>query len=339
MNRSVLFSTILAILLLVPGQLFAAGEVVRVDISGKTYSFSGEPVNAMVLANGSYTFSNGTSGFYSLTDVPLNAQGKVVIHVFCNGLAPLRLAYEPIGDTIFWDAYLQKKELPSMVLEDVSCLYVTQSTARVTGFISFDGSPVSAMVLANGEYTFTSNNEPVGSFDLIVPLNSNDEVVLQAFCSGKATHRQILTPSNTKPEGFPWAGSYTLQSFHVLFDTGQELTSENADSFSGTMTIGLDGYCVQDIEVNGEPIIVSGTFIIMDEETVLITSETTSYTAEYTYNGTILTTTVSSGAVGPFTETDVWEKAAVKGVTAADTPAREAVAGAIGAGEFLIAPY
>jgi len=53
-----------------------------------------------------------------------------------------------------------------------------------------DGIPLCAMVLANGEYMFTCN--PVGEYNLYVPLDDNEQITLFAFCDGQLPFKKIL---------------------------------------------------------------------------------------------------------------------------------------------------
>ncbi len=55
-----------------------------------------------------------------------------------------------------------------------------------------DGTPLCAMVLANGQYMFSC--DPVGEYALDVPLDDNGEITLYGFCSGRAPFKEILTP-------------------------------------------------------------------------------------------------------------------------------------------------
>lgn len=48
------------------------------------------------------------------------------------------------------------------------------------------------MVLANGQYAFTGNDQ--AGFELVVPLNAQGKVTLMAFCAGLAPYRVTLTP-------------------------------------------------------------------------------------------------------------------------------------------------
>ena len=59
-----------------------------------------------------------------------------------------------------------------------------------------DGTPLCAMVLANGEYMFSCDG--TGHYDLSVPVDGNGQITLFAFADGFAPFRVVLGP-----EGFP----------------------------------------------------------------------------------------------------------------------------------------
>jgi hypothetical protein len=56
------------------------------------------------------------------------------------------------------------------------------------------GTPLCALVLANGQYMFTC--DPAGEFDLTVPLGASDEITLFGFSSGMMPFRQVITLSD-----------------------------------------------------------------------------------------------------------------------------------------------
>ena len=60
----------------------------------------------------------------------------------------------------------------------------------IYGDVTFNGDPVCAMVLANGQYMFTCSGD--GSFNLDVPLDSQEQITVYAFCSGMAPYKQII---------------------------------------------------------------------------------------------------------------------------------------------------
>ena len=58
------------------------------------------------------------------------------------------------------------------------CRFSMAQTERadINGTVTYNGTAVCAMVLANGQYMF-SCGEDLGTFDLEVPLNENGEIV------------------------------------------------------------------------------------------------------------------------------------------------------------------
>jgi hypothetical protein len=65
--------------------------------------------------------------------------------------------------------------------------------AVITGTVTYEGEPVCAMVLANGQNMFSCGSD-LGTFDLEVPLDGNGEITLCVFCSGKAPYKDIIVP-------------------------------------------------------------------------------------------------------------------------------------------------
>ena len=57
------------------------------------------------------------------------------------------------------------------------------------------GTPLCAMVLANGQYMFTC--DPAGVFSLTVPLDNNGEITLFGFCSGFSPFEEVISETST----------------------------------------------------------------------------------------------------------------------------------------------
>jgi serine protease len=81
----------------------------------------------------------------------------------------------------------------------VTILFFTSTTtvkatgyARTYGNVMFQGTPLCAMVLANGQYKFSCSGD--GSFDLNVPLDRNGEITLFSFASNFAPFKAVLKP-------------------------------------------------------------------------------------------------------------------------------------------------
>jgi hypothetical protein len=65
---------------------------------------------------------------------------------------------------------------------------------NINGTIAYDGTPLCAMVLTNGQYMFTCGDN-TGVWDLDVPLDENGEITLYGFCSGFSPFKTVLTAS------------------------------------------------------------------------------------------------------------------------------------------------
>jgi len=65
---------------------------------------------------------------------------------------------------------------------------------NINGTVTYNGTPVCTMVLANGQYMFTCSGD--GSFDLDVPLDPDTgQITVFAFCEGLAPFEQVIFPS------------------------------------------------------------------------------------------------------------------------------------------------
>ena len=57
--------------------------------------------------------------------------------------------------------------------------YAKEGWVNIYGTVKYNGSPVCAMVLANGQYKFTCSGD--GSFKLDVPLDENGQITVSLF--------------------------------------------------------------------------------------------------------------------------------------------------------------
>ncbi|MGB5993148.1 MAG: hypothetical protein WBG61_12555, partial [Desulfobacterales bacterium] len=62
----------------------------------------------------------------------------------------------------------------------------------IAGSVSLEGTPLCAMVLANGQYMFSC--DPYGEYQLSVPLDGNGEITLFVFVDGLQPYKQTLIP-------------------------------------------------------------------------------------------------------------------------------------------------
>ena len=84
---------------------------------------------------------------------------------------------------------------------DLGVLYDDQIDSdaweRISGRVGKNGTPLCAMVLANGQYMFTcKTGDDFGKYELDVPLDANGEITIQAFVSGLAPFRQTTDESD-----------------------------------------------------------------------------------------------------------------------------------------------
>ena len=187
------------------GTLFATFDNVRTaplaegweTISGSV-AYNGTPVCAMVLANGQYLFTcqpGDDFGKYVL-DVPLDKKGEITVQAFVSGLSPFRMTTDTSDlnmDIAMQPASLQSKS-PAVTTVIASNAATPAGRARITGTVALaDGTPLCAMVLANGQYMFSCNANN-GIYDLTVPLDSKGEITQFVFVSGLQPYRHTFAP-------------------------------------------------------------------------------------------------------------------------------------------------
>ncbi len=153
-------------------------------------TYNGNPECTMVLINGQYAFTCDGTGEYELV-VPLNPQGQVMVQAFCRNLAPYRQAITPAAEVTTHDVAMAKEDKPDLSVT-IDAQMVEGGQARVRGTVTHNANPLNAMVLINGQYTFTPQS--TGAYDLNVPLNPQGQVTVQVFCANMAPFRQVVTP-------------------------------------------------------------------------------------------------------------------------------------------------
>ena len=164
------------------------------NING-TVSYNGTPVCAMVLANGQYMFTCSGDGSFNV-DVPLDGNGQITVYTFCSGLSPWKQIIYP-EDGIDMQIELQASDGGQGMDVSYDLQGIDSKWIRVTGTVTYNGSPVCAMALANGQYMFTCSGD--GSFSLDVPLDSNGEITLYCFCSGLPPYKYVFTSVEISP--------------------------------------------------------------------------------------------------------------------------------------------
>jgi hypothetical protein len=157
--------------------------------------FGTTPLCALVLANGQYMFTCGDSpGLYNLT-VPLDKNGEITLYGFCAGFSPFKTVLTPEEA---WHYEIQMTRAPTDSRQIEITLQMEPGTTnpdyvRINGTVTYKGTPLCAMVLANGQSMFSCGANP-GTFDLEVPLDVNGKITLQCFCSGFAPYKHVFMP-------------------------------------------------------------------------------------------------------------------------------------------------
>ncbi len=207
------------------------GQAVEwVEVSGQVASPSGTPLCAMVLVNGSYTFSCGEeTGRYSLL-APLDEDGELQVQGFCSGRMPVSKILDPAGATgheLVLDT--AGAGVPEMEVDyTLSRAASPQGWVKVEGHVGYGETPLCAMVLVNGSYTFSCGEEP-GSFSLEAPLSGQGGLDLYGFAFGFQPYEQRLT-------GVTWGeAAAEVATGYNLFAPLQETTTYLIDNDGNTL--------------------------------------------------------------------------------------------------------
>jgi hypothetical protein len=205
-------------------------------ISGNV-TYNGEPVCAMVLANGEYMFTCSGDGSFDF-DVPLDGNGEITVFAFCSGLAPYKQVIgtgEGVGMQIAMDAGEDGQGM------DITSTLTAIDADRVniSGNVTFNGVPICAMVLANGVYMFTCSGD--GSYSLDVPLDEEGNITLFGFCEGLPPYQKVFSTSDVDPGDN--SGGGTDNSDGVAHGSGTDVTIIDGMTFSsnGYFFIPQDG--------------------------------------------------------------------------------------------------
>ena len=79
---------------------------------------------------------------------------------------------------------------------DQDCNGINKNWNTISGSVSYHGTSVCAMVLANGQYMFSCGAND-GVYELDVPLDNNGEITVQVFVSGLAPYRMTTDDSDS----------------------------------------------------------------------------------------------------------------------------------------------
>jgi carboxyl-terminal processing protease len=195
--------------------------VERTQISG-TVKYEGDPVCAMVLANGKHQFTCSGDGTFDLTDVPFDSNEEITLYAFCSGLSPYKtiLTDGKTGLEIEMSSGLARQQ-PVVTIDTFEVGVTKTGWVDISGTIeNAAGTPLCAMILLNGQYMFTC--ETVGKFSLTVPLGNDNKITLYGFCSGLMPYRETIhvhafEDFNNGSGGFQEFGPFSLSNDTLLF--------------------------------------------------------------------------------------------------------------------------
>ena len=161
-----------------------------------------EPVCAMALASGEFMFSCDPIGEFSLENLPREADGTVVRQIYADGFFPSVTTLTESGvETVTLDRAFNcpSYNLPSNPdVIPASAGKMHSIAGRV--LLQATDTPICALVLVNGAYVFSCDEE--GAYSLEFPLDANGQYKLQVYADGFApavqTFNEFDDPLNVR---------------------------------------------------------------------------------------------------------------------------------------------
>jgi hypothetical protein len=212
-----------------------------VPVTGKVM-FGDTPLCAMVLANGQNMFSCSGDGSFNLS-VPLGNNGQITLFTFATGFAPFKQVMSPSETAYFTVNMKREAEGRSLSIDHNVTASTRTGWVVVDGSIDFNGTPVCALMLANGQHMF-SCNASLGKYSLEVPADNSGNITLHAFVSGFQPFKDVF-PSSVVSNNIlgEYAGSYTIDVDNCSdpemngtynFSVNISIVTQSETSFSGT---------------------------------------------------------------------------------------------------------
>jgi hypothetical protein len=286
-----------------------------VSIRGNVRATNGIPVCALALANGQYMFSCDGNGTYSL-NVPLDDQGQVTLFAFADGFAPYRITADPTNLPAVVQTQTADPGSPLIAMtRSMEC--AGNNWVRLSGEIeSFEGDPLCALVLANGQHMFSCGASQ-GRYDLTVPVDENGNITLFGFADGFQPYSETSmapqcgdpnAPSCVDISGDWFAEETVTVTCSILGETetetqdgsGWTYVSQNGCSISypaiGADSIGVD--ITRSGAVDGNRVTVSGPLVYALEPGVSVSFSQNLATAGGTATSNEINFTGSGSASG-----------------------------------------
>lgn len=157
-----------------------------VDLDGTIETVDGSNICAIVLASGQFTFSCNPPGAFSLHNLTRESNGTVKRQIYADGFFP---KVDVLSDSVSEEVVMQYSgACPNYNTPSYPSIYPGSAGKQihVSGKIlqQYSQTPVCAMVLANGQHTFSCDG--TGNYKLNIPLNTNGQFKLQVYAEGYA---------------------------------------------------------------------------------------------------------------------------------------------------------
>jgi hypothetical protein len=216
-----------------------------VSVGGNVY-FGETPLCALVLINGQSQFSCDGTGRYDM-QVPLDGNGMVTVQVFADGFAPFKQILTPEQASAYQVNMIRVDQGRSFIVNASYAPSEREGWFVVSGTVNSGGTPVCALILANGQKMF-SCNENLGNFFLEVPLDQDGNITLMIFAAGFTPYKQIL-PAQANPIQI---ANTSYSNFKSIGLTPQKLPApvNNARAYGDFFRDGQLGYFSANLTYN-----------------------------------------------------------------------------------------
>jgi hypothetical protein len=170
---------------------------VNVDLSGTIRTSDGTDICAMVLASGQFTFSCNPIGDFTLNGLPRENDGTVKRQIYADGFFPhIDILTDSTDDAV---VMTRSGTCPNYNTPYDPSVFTDSAGKRINiagkVLLRETKTPICAMVLANGQYTFSCGG--TGSYALKIPLDNNGQFKLQVYADGFAPTIQIFDEYKT----------------------------------------------------------------------------------------------------------------------------------------------
>jgi hypothetical protein len=191
--------------------------------------------------HGSYYAVTATAGGFAL---PIETAGNYTVIIQGAGIqGAIEESVSLADDSVLLD----------VLVDDSQVCDTTDGWATVAGSIAYNDAPLCAMVLANGQYMFTcGQGDAFGQFELDVPLDAAGEITVQAFVSGLAPYREIVSACGPAMDIEMQAASQQSRSVEVTTDVSSDPSGRSGwVRIAGTVNGGGTTLCAM-VLANGQ---------------------------------------------------------------------------------------